>query len=105
MDLDSINHQIATQPGVLLYFSSKKCSVCEVLRPKVKALVERDFPLISFIEIEVEKHPIIAGQYRIFTSPTVLLFLAGKSYFRFARNISIEQLRKQFERPYLLMTT
>jgi hypothetical protein len=45
----------------------------------------------------------IAGQYRVFTIPTLLIYFEGKEQLRYSRNISIHQLEESLSRPYLMV--
>ncbi|WP_430812111.1 MULTISPECIES: thioredoxin family protein [unclassified Carboxylicivirga] len=91
------------QENCLKYFSHDACSVCKVLFPKVKQLLEEDFPMMELIFIDLEKRPEEAARHQVFTAPTLLVFFEGKEYYRFARNVSLPQLKTAIERPYQLL--
>jgi thioredoxin-like negative regulator of GroEL len=101
--LDALREIIALQKGVLLYFSSESCSVCKVLKPKVAELLQEQFPLMVSHDVDTEKSPVIAGQFRVFTIPTILIFFEGKEQVRYSRNISMHQLEEHMARPYNLV--
>ena len=101
--LEEIDHAIAGNEAVLFYFSSETCNVCKVLRPKVAELMEEEFPLFRLYYINIEQSPLLAGQYRIFSIPTLLIYLDGKEFFRKSRNIGISELTEEIHRPYSLM--
>ena len=101
--MEALQAAISSEKGLLLYFSSDSCSVCKVLKPKVAGLLKEKFPLMRSLYVDIEKSPVIAGQYRVFTMPTILIFLEGKEQARFSRNISIHQLEASIERPYQLI--
>ena len=94
---------IAGEKGVLLYFSNHMCSVCRVLKPKVLELLQEKFPLMAARYIDIDKSPVLSGQHRVFTIPTILLFFDGKENQRFSRNISLGQLEEAISRPYSLL--
>ncbi len=50
-----------------------------------------------------DKSPVISGQHRVFTIPTILLFFEGREHLRFSRNISLHQLEETIEKPYGLV--
>ncbi len=102
-NLQELQEKIATEKGILLYFSSESCSVCKVLRPKVKELIQAQFPLLHSYYIDIERSPMISGQFRIFTIPTILLFFDGKEQARYSRTISMHQLEDSISRPYTLL--
>ncbi len=102
-DLKVLTRILGNEPGVLVYFSSESCSVCKVLRPKVKELIEERFPAMRTLYVDIEKSPVLSGQHRIFTIPTILIFFEGRESHRFSRNIGIDQLVETMEKPYRLL--
>ena len=101
--LEEFNNLISNEDGVLVYFSHEKCNVCKVLKPKVTKLLSEEFTNLKMIYADTVKSPEIAGQNRVFTVPTILVFLGGKEYIRASRNISVDELKKQISRPYGMM--
>jgi thioredoxin-like negative regulator of GroEL len=89
--------------AALFYFSAHHCGVCKVLKPKVNQLIENEYPEILLFYVDIEKSPQIAGQLRIFTIPTLLIYFEGKEFYRISRNISLEALRSTIERPYNML--
>ncbi|MBK3518414.1 thioredoxin family protein [Carboxylicivirga marina] len=89
--------------ATLKYFSHQRCGVCKVLMPKIKELLSDSFPKMKFQYVNIEEEPEVAARYQVFTVPTILIYFEGKEYYRFARNVSIIQLREAIERPYQLL--
>ena len=102
-NIQELQDLIAGEKGVLLYFSSDSCSVCKVLKPKVAELLSKQFPSMVSSYVDTEKSPVIAGQYRVFTIPTILIFFEGKEQVRYSRNISMHQLEEAISRPYSMV--
>ena len=102
-NIQELQNLIAGKKGLLLYFSSDTCSVCKVLKPKVADLLGEQFPLMASRYVDTEKSPVIAGQFRVFTIPTILIFFEGKEQVRYSRNISMHQLEEAISRPYSLV--
>ncbi|MEA3461950.1 MAG: thioredoxin family protein [Bacteroidota bacterium] len=102
-NIQELQDMISREKGLLLYFSSDSCSVCKVLKPKVAELLEKQFPSMVARYVNTEKSPVIAGQFRVFTIPTILIFFEGKEQVRYSRNISMHQLEESIERPYSLV--
>lgn len=101
--MNEIEEAIATNDAVLFYFSSPKCNVCKVLKPKVAELIKEEFPNIKLYYVNIEEAPVISGQYRIFTIPTLLVYFDGKEFMRKSRNIGIGEMEGELRRPYELM--
>jgi hypothetical protein len=74
-----------------------------VLKPKVIELVSEQFPEMDTAWIDIERSPAIAGQNRIFTAPTLLVYFEGKETLRKSRNISLNELENEIGRIYKLM--
>lgn len=102
-NLQELEEKIAGERGILLYFSSDSCSVCKVLKPKVAELLQSEFPLMEVRYVNTELSPMIAGQYRVFTIPTILVYFEGREQVRFSRNIALHQLEEAISRPYSLV--
>jgi len=102
-NLDQLNQTISEEKGVVLYFSNEACSVCRVLKPRVKELVDRSYPQMNFYYIDTENSPLIAGQHRVFTIPTILIYFEGREHARLSRNIGMHQLEEAIARPYQMV--
>ena len=101
--LENLEALIASEKGLVVYFSNEMCSVCRVLKPKVAALLEDQFPGVQLLYVDIDKSPLLAGQHRVFTIPTPVLFFDGREQHRFSRNISLQQLEEALERPYRML--
>jgi len=99
-NIQEIQELITREKGLLLYFSSDSCSVCKVLKPKVGDLLQEQFPKMISRYVDIEKSPVISGQFRIFTIPSILIFFEGNEQVRYSRNISMHQLEESISRPY-----
>jgi thioredoxin-like negative regulator of GroEL len=91
---------LAENDAVLSYFSTNECSVCKVLKPKIRELVVESFPKMKMIYIESDRFPELAAQNRVFTAPTILCFFAGRETIRKSRAFGLDELRREIERPY-----
>ena len=101
--LDEFQNIIQNNLGVLVYFSHEKCNVCKVLKPKILDMLTEHFPKIKMYYSDTELFPEIAAQNSIFTVPTIIIYLDNKEFIRKSRNIGIDELGKDLERPYNLM--
>ncbi len=103
MKLDNLKEIIRDEVGVLLYFSGENCNVCHALKPKFKELFDSTFPKIRQIYIDAEQNPLISAHFRVFSVPTMLVFLDGKEFIREGRAVSLYQLKNKLLRPYNIM--
>jgi thioredoxin-like negative regulator of GroEL len=98
-----INSLLKDEVGVILYFSTKTCNVCKVLKPKIEEKFKDNFPDIKMEHIDCEKYPEISANYSVFSVPTILVFLQGKEFVREGRNVSVDILVDKIRRPYNIM--
>lgn len=84
----------------LVYFSTPTCNVCKVLKPKLTNFIDNKFPNIHSAYVNSEQLNEVAAQNRIFTVPTILIFVKGKEIMRKSRNINLEELKSELTRPY-----
>jgi len=100
MEIEELKKQIESNNAVMVYFSGIDCGVCEVLKPKVKELFEKEFPKVKQLYINANQHQKSAAQFCVLTIPTVIVFFDKKEFIRQSRHISIADLKSQIQRPY-----
>ena len=98
--LEEIKEKIETKEAFVFYFSSKTCSVCSVLKPKIEKEISTYFDKINFYEVKSDENVEIALHFGVFSAPTILFFLDGKEFIREGKNISINAFSKAIKRPY-----
>lgn len=94
---------VENNEALLLYFSTSACNVCKVLKPKIAQMLEVHFPKIRMFYVDTEQVPEAAGQFSVFAAPTLAVFFAKREFLRRSRNVGIDELAQQIERPYELM--
>ena len=82
----------------LLYFTGKTCSVCTVLKPKVKLLIEQRFPQVKMLEVNVEDEKELAAKHSVFTLPVALIMVDGREKDRFVRSFSVHEIEQKIQR-------
>ena len=82
----------------LLYFTGKTCNVCKVLKPKLLAAVEDEFPHVAIRVVDVEEEIEFTGQSMVFTLPVVIIKAEGKEMYRFARSFSVYEILDKLKR-------
>lgn len=101
--LIDINNELESHPAVLLYFKNDTCQPCKVLRVKVQDLIESKYKKIVFHELDIAKYPDIVSQYNVLSSPTMLLFLDNKEFFRGGIYTSVDELDDKLQRFYSML--
>lgn len=72
----------------ILYIATKTCSTCEALFPKIENICE-NMDFVNLCRIEIENIPSVAGNFGVFSAPTILVFYEKKEYVRFDRYIRL----------------
>jgi thioredoxin 1 len=97
-DPDHLDHVLADNSLVLLYFSGFDCGVCQALKPKIEIFVPEQFPDVKVFEVATAEQPELVGRFSVFTVPVLLFMVEGREYIREARNVSITELSKKMEK-------
>ncbi|WP_245189722.1 thioredoxin family protein [Lunatimonas salinarum] len=100
MSMQDFQNLLAENRGVLFYFYSESCGVCQVLFPKISALMESEFPQMEFIPLSADDQREVAYQLRMASVPGIIGFLEGKEFFRSNGLISLAEFHHRISRPY-----
>jgi thioredoxin-like negative regulator of GroEL len=86
--------------AVLFYLSFPSCGVCKSIQPKVKKLVEDNFPRLPMYYVDIDKIAEARGQLSVFSVPAILVYFGGREMVREARNFGINELGAKIDRYY-----
>ena len=81
----------------LFYIKAPDCGVCNVMLDKVGKLADQFASLASFYT-DITEEPLIAGQFLVYSGPTVLLLMDGKEVYRGSQFIDLEELEYNINR-------
>ena len=98
--METFNDVISSDKLVLVDFFATWCQPCKMMHPILEQLKEALGDSIRIIKIDVDKQSVPAGQYKIQSVPTLMLFRNGQSLCRQRGALSMEELRK-IENGYL----
>ena len=82
----------------LIFFTSKTCGVCKVLKPKLLEAVQANFPKVSIRLVDVEEEEEFTGQSMVFTLPVVIIKVDGREMYRFTRSFSVYEVLEKLTR-------
>ena len=92
-----LREMIDNEKLVFVFLYGEHCSVCHGVLPRIRPMIDSYNDLTS-IQADIEKLPILSGEFTVFTVPVVLLFLEGKEVLRIARFIRTEELKDKIDR-------
>ncbi len=93
----SFSELINGQTPVLVDFSAEWCAPCRMMPPILKQVKQFFGDKIKIITIDIDKNPVVAGQYQIQAVPTLILFKEGKILWRQAGVVPAHQLIEQLK--------
>lgn len=96
-DIETIENFIKDNEIVLAYFSTEQCSVCKALKPKVQSFADT-YQNVKTFYAGIDNLQELSGKYMVFTVPTIILFIQDKEYKRFARYVSIDEIKESIDR-------
>jgi thioredoxin-like negative regulator of GroEL len=103
IDLKQFETLLNAKPALMVYFFQEKCGVCTVLFPKVKEMVDKEFPEMELLILEAVQHRELAAQFRMMSVPGILVYFDGKEFFRANGLVGLGELRNKINRYYNLM--
>jgi len=96
-NIKDIERTIADNRLCLFYIKAPDCGVCNVMLDKVVRLADQ-FPSLTSFYTDITEEPLIAGQFLVYSGPTVLLLLDGKEVYRGAQFIDLEEFDYNIKR-------
>lgn len=96
-NIKDIEQTIADNRLCLFYVKAPDCGVCNVMLDKVMRLADQ-FPSLTSFYTDITEVPLIAGQFLVYSGPTVLLLMDGKEVYRGSQFIDLEELEYNINR-------
>lgn len=97
--IEDMHEKIHQHTYTFFYITQPNCSVCHGLQPQIEQILA-DFPNIFTYQVDASKTPRVAGDFQVFTAPTLLLFMEGKEYLREVRFVQTSRFREKILRVY-----
>lgn len=95
--LNEILDKIKKNKLVVLVGSTKACGVCVAVKPRLKVILNK-YKGVEEIDVYVDDLEAAAGEFMIFTVPTIILFVEGKEVHRESRIIDFQKLEFEVSR-------
>ncbi len=96
-NIKDIGQTIAENRLCLFYIKAPDCGVCNVMLDKVMRLAGQ-FPSLTSFYTDITEEPLIAGQFLVYSGPTVLLLMNGREVYRGSQFIDLEELEYNINR-------
>lgn len=91
---------IKNPPLQVWFFYGKNCSICHDLYPKVKRLIDAEFPEIQLLHLDAANHQELAAQNCLLSVPGLLFWVEGREHFRANGFLRMEELRQKLKPAY-----
>lgn len=102
--IENINKTIKENLAVMVYFSAPTCNVCHALKPKLMEALDENFKDFKVESVDISVEEDIAPHFGVFAIPTVLVYLDGQEFLRKSRHMSVDEVIREIQRPYEIMT-
>lgn len=87
-----LNQYLSDHQATVLYFSTPQCSVCTAMQPKIEHSLAKFTN--ALIHIDAHEHPDLAGQYVVFSAPTLVIVENQRELLRESRFIDLERVER-----------
>lgn len=77
---ENFQTEVANSSGiVLVQFWATWCGPCRMFSPVIKEIAEMNLPDVKFGKVDIDQESDLAGQFRVMSIPTLVLFKDGKA--------------------------
>lgn len=94
-NMEQLNELLKQDELVILYFDTKSWGVGKAVLPQLMELA--DEYKVKTLLIDIDKDPLIRGQYQVFSAPTVLIIRENKEMLRESKFIDFKNIKRLLE--------
>lgn len=98
--MKKLNEQILSDAPTLAQFSAEWCGPCQAMGPVVENVKNKVGSKAVVMKIDVDANEDLAGEYRIQTVPTFIIFKGGQPMWRHSGVIAEKELSAMLENYY-----
>ena len=84
----------------LFYIWEEGCGVCVALKPKLLALMEKQFPAFPVRQVKASEHRLSLAQLGVLTVPLILVLVEEREYYRANGLMSLSEFRERIRPLY-----
>jgi thioredoxin 1 len=92
------NQVLGADKPVLVDFWAPWCGPCRMLAPVVEKLAGQLGDRVSFVKLNTDENPTIAGQYGVSGIPCLILFKGGQAVDRIVGFVPEQQIRSMLDK-------
>lgn len=96
LELTEVKEHLNTHPLSLLFVKTADCGVCDDVFEKTEELLKQ-YPQVNAVLVSADESPGVAGEFLVFTAPTILLFAEGREVHRQARFVLFGKLEEALQ--------
>ena len=98
-DLQQIQ-KLKAEGALFILFGGPHCNVCQALKPRLDELIEQHYPLMKRVYVDCEQAPDICAQFRVFTLPSIKVYIEGMLITEDSRAFGLQELSQRIQRSY-----
>ncbi len=89
---------LASDKPVLVDFWAPWCGPCKMLSPVVEKIAGQLGERVSFVKLNTDEHPSLAGEYQVSGIPCLILFKGGKAVDRIVGFVPENQIKSMLDK-------
>lgn len=89
--MEELKSTVQTEEAFLLLIKTENCSVCEAVEEQINHGV-LDEAAVPVKKVRLKDVPEVSGEFLVFTSPTLILFLEGREQWRGSRFVAYDEI-------------
>lgn len=99
-NFETLTYLINENKATMVLFGGEQCGICHAIKPKLDEMIATNFPEMTSIYADCQKHLSLGAQSSVFSLPVVRVYFDGQLFIEEFKAFSLVKLSKDIERPY-----